>query len=174
VARYSDHDFAQRPGASGSLRRQIKRRTLRYASTQAAFVFFQFSPREIAMLSSRCQLADDLCPISDELLGELLRANDLCVPSFVCTLAPDIRALLALFCYRRSHLHSMGLGIAASCDKDNLVKAGGSVGTFLFASSRERASRIALSPRGDRRKITLATGVVRTIAAAEELVPEAS
>src|SRR5271167_546172 len=33
--------------------------------------------------------------------------------------------------YRRSHLHSMGLGIAANCDKDNLVWAGGSVGAFL-------------------------------------------
>jgi hypothetical protein len=125
------------------------------------------------MLSSECPLADDLCPISDEFMGELFRANDLFVPSFVSTLAPDIRALLALFCYRRSHLYSMGLGIAASCDEDNLVRAGGRVGAFLFASSRERVSRIALSPRGNRRKITLATCVARTIANADELVPEA-
>ena len=76
------------------------------------------------------------------------------------TLAPDIRASLALFCYRRSHLHSMGLGIAASCDKDNLVRAGGSVGAFLFASSREVPQQAVLSPRGNRRKITLATGVL--------------
>jgi hypothetical protein len=89
------------------------------------------------MLSSRSELADDICPVPDELLGELHRANDLFVPGFVSTLAPDIRALLALFCYRRSHLHSMGLGIAASCDKENLVWAGGSVGAFLFASSRD-------------------------------------
>jgi hypothetical protein len=109
------------------------------------------------MLSSRCELADDVCPITDDLLGELHRANDLFVPSFASTLAPHIRASLALFCYRRSHLHSMGLGIAESCDKDNLVRAGGSVGAFLFASSRELPSHITLSPRG-RRKITLATG----------------
>jgi len=83
------------------------------------------------MPSSRCELADDVCPISDDSLGELYRANDLFVPfvpGFVSTLPPDVRALLALFCYRRSHLHSMGLGIAAICDKDNLVQAGGSVG----------------------------------------------
>jgi hypothetical protein len=114
------------------------------------------------MLSSRCELADDACPVSDELLGELHRANDLYVPGFVSTLAPDVRALLALFCYRRSHLHSMGLGIAASCDKDNLVRAGGSVGAFLFASSRELPPHIASSSRSNRRKITLATGVRRT------------
>jgi hypothetical protein len=123
------------------------------------------------MPSSRCELADDVCPISDELLGELYRANDLFVPSFVSALPPDVRAWLALFCYRRSHLHSMGLGIAASCDKDNLVRAGGSVGAFLFASSRELPPHIALSPRGNRRKITLATGVLRMFANDDEMAP---
>jgi hypothetical protein len=91
-------------------------------------------------------------------LGESHRANDLFIPGFVSTLAPDIKALLALFCYRRSHLHLMGLGIAASCDKDNLVRAGGSVGAFLFASSRELPAHIAFSPRGHRRKISSRQG----------------
>jgi len=126
------------------------------------------------MLPSRCELADDVCPISDDLLGELYRANDLFVPGFVSTLAPDVRALLALFCYRRSHLHSMGLGIASSCDKDNLVWAGGSVGAFLFASSREVPQQAVLSPRGNRRKITLATGVPRMFAPDDDLVLEPS
>jgi hypothetical protein len=126
------------------------------------------------MLPSRCELADDVCPISDDLLGELYRANDLFVPGFVSTLAPDVKALLALFCYRRSHLHSMGLGIAASCDKDNLVWAGGSVGAFLFASSREVPQQAVLSPRGNRRKITLATGIRRTLTADDEFVLEAT
>jgi hypothetical protein len=122
------------------------------------------------MPSSRYE-ADDVCPISNELLRELYRANDLFAPGFVSTLAPDIRALLALFCYRRSHLHSMGLGIAASCDKDNLVRAGGSVGAFLFASSRELPPHIASSPRGNRRKITLATGILRMFANDDEMAP---
>jgi hypothetical protein len=124
------------------------------------------------MLPSTCELADDVCPVSDHLLGELYRANGLFVPGFVSTLPPDTKASLALFCYRRSHLHSMGLGIAASCDKDSLVRAGGSVGAFLFASSREVLPHIALSPRGNRRKITLSAGVPRT--ADDELVLEAS
>jgi hypothetical protein len=119
------------------------------------------------MPSSRCELADDVCPVRDELLGELYRANDVFVPGFVDGLAPDIRASLALFCYRRSHLHSVGLGIAASCDKDSLVWAGGSVGAFVFACSREAAPQKVPSLRADRRKITLATGVWR------EMVQEA-
>jgi hypothetical protein len=123
------------------------------------------------MPSSRFELADDVCPISDDLLGELYRANDLFVPGFVSTLPPDVRASLALFCYRRSHLHSMGLGIAASCDEDNLVRAGGSVGAFLFASSREVPQQAVSSPRSNRRKITLATGVLRMFSNDDEMAP---
>jgi hypothetical protein len=52
---------------------------------------------------------DDICPVRDELLGELYRANDRFMPGFVSNLAPDTRASLALFCYRRNHLHSIGL-----------------------------------------------------------------
>jgi hypothetical protein len=117
------------------------------------------------MLSLKWESDDDICPVRDELLGELHRANDdVFVPGFVYTLAPDIRASLALFCYRRSHLHSIGLAIAASCDKDNLVRAGGSVGAFVFACSREAPQREVQSARADRRKITLATGVLRIFA----------
>jgi hypothetical protein len=125
------------------------------------------------MVSARSELADDVCPVRDELLGELYRANDLFVPGFVYTLAPDIRALLALFCYRRSHLHSIGLAIAASCDKDSLVWAGGSVGAFVFACSREASPREVQSARADRRKITLATGVLRMFADDDDMALEA-
>jgi hypothetical protein len=122
------------------------------------------------MVSARSELADDICPVRDELLGELYRANDLFVPGFVYTLAPDIRALLALFCYRRSHLHSIGL---ACCDKDSLVWAGGSVGAFVFACSREASPREVQSARADRRKITLATGVLRMFADDDDMALEA-
>jgi len=123
------------------------------------------------MLSSGWELADDVCPVSDELMGQLCRANDLLVPDFVSTLAPDIRALLALFCYRRRHLHSMGLAIAAICDEVNLAWVGGSVGTYLFTSSREASQRVGQSRR---RKITLATGVLRMFAGDDELAVEAT
>jgi hypothetical protein len=112
--------------------------------------------------------------VRDELLGELCRANDLFVPSFVYGLPPDIRASLALFCYRRSHIHSMGLAIAASCDEDNLVRAGGSVGAFIFTCSRKAAPREVLSPRADRRRITLATGVLREFSDHDEMAQEVS
>ena len=123
------------------------------------------------MLSARSELADDVCPVREELLGELHRANDLFVPGFVYTLAPDIRASLALFCYRRSHLHAIGLAIAASCEKHSLESAGGSVGAFVFACSREASPR-EVQPRADRRKITLATGVLRMFADDDDMALE--
>ena len=125
------------------------------------------------MLSARSELADDVCPVRDELLGELYRSNDLFVPGFVYTLAPDIRASLALFCYRRSHLHAIGLAIAASCEKHSLESAGGSVGAFVFACSREASPREVQSARADRRKITLATGVLRMFADDDDTTLEA-
>ncbi len=124
------------------------------------------------MLSARLEFADDVCPVRDELLGELCRANDLFIPGFVSGLAPDVRASLALFCYRRAHLHSIGLAIAASCDEDSLMSAGGSVGEFVFTCSREAARQEAPSRRADRRKITLATGVLRVFSGDDEMVQE--
>jgi hypothetical protein len=107
---------------------------------------------------------DDVCPVRDELLGELCHADDRFMPDFVSTLAPDIRASLALFCYRRNHLRSIGLAIAASCDEADLMREGGSAGGFLFTCSKERSRRKALSSRIGRREVTLSTGVLRVFA----------
>jgi hypothetical protein len=111
---------------------------------------------------------DDVCPIRDELLGELCRADDRFMPDFVSALAPDIRASLALFCYRRNHLHSMGLAIAASCDENDLVRQGGNAGAVLFTCSKELSRRRTVSPRVESRKVTLSTGVLRVFAIDDE------
>src|SRR5438132_13274525 len=89
------------------------------------------------MLPVRRVPEDEVCPVRDELLGELYCAAEHGVSDLVASVAPDIRALLALYCYRRSHLHTRGVAIAASCDQDDLVRWGGHVGAFLFARSRE-------------------------------------
>jgi hypothetical protein len=118
--------------------------------------------------------AEDICPVRDELLGELCRADDRFMPGFVSTLAPDIRASLALFCYRRNHLHSMGLAIAASCNENDLVREGGSAGAVLFECSKKRSAGEAVSPRVGRREVTLSTGVLRTFAIDDESPLEAT
>jgi hypothetical protein len=117
---------------------------------------------EVAMLPDQRTPDDDVCPVCDDLFAEVYRASKLGLPALVATVSPDIRAMLALFCYHRSHLYEMGLAIAASCDEDDLVESGGRVGAALFARSREapNAEPVA-SYYTARRKITLATGFFR-------------
>jgi hypothetical protein len=97
------------------------------------------------------------------LLGELYWASKLGLPVLVATVPADTRAMLALFCYRRSHLHELGLAIAASCDENDLVRWGAKLGEFLFAKSREAPQPTPIASGPDWRKITLATGVLRAI-----------
>jgi len=117
------------------------------------------------MLADHYMPDDDVCPIGEELLGELYSASKLGLPALVATVPPRVRAMLALFCYHRSHLHSMGLAIAANCDEDDLVRFGGRVGATLFARAREAPpQQPAALHHANRRKITLASGQLRSMA----------
>jgi len=64
---------------------------------------------------------------------------------------PERRSSVALFCYRRSHLESAALAVAATCDEEDLVDIGGPLGRTLFLKSRnvptpaKNASRNSLS-----------------------------
>jgi hypothetical protein len=116
------------------------------------------------MLRDKWTPEEEVCPVRDEFLGELYHASEDRVSDLVATVRPDIRALLALYCYGRSHLHTRGLAIAASCDQDDLVRSGGHVGALLFARSREAPSPAPIpSAFITRRTITLATGPLRKI-----------
>jgi hypothetical protein len=121
------------------------------------------------MLAGQYMPDDDICPVREELLGRLYSAGTLGLTELVATVPPTVRAMLALFCYHRSHLHSMGLSIAASCDEDDLVRLGGRVGSTLFARSREAPQPQQLaSPHANRRKITLASGMLRSMPPLED------
>ena len=65
------------------------------------------------MFSSRDAFENDFCPVRDELLGEMYRANANGLPLLVESVSSEVRAMLALFCYRRSHLHALAIAIAA-------------------------------------------------------------
>jgi hypothetical protein len=111
------------------------------------------------MFSSREAFENDFCPVRDELLGEMYRANENGLSQLVESVSSEVRAMLALFCYRRSHLHSLALSIAASCSERELIQLGGRVGSTLYALSRQTpATRSApLSSYGHRKPITLST-----------------
>src|ERR1700728_2808247 len=92
----------------------------------------------LAMLPEhRVLLEDEPCPVPDETLGEMYRASAHGLSAIIATVPPTARALLAVYCYRRAHLASIGLAIAATCEKDELTALGGNAGATLFERSRE-------------------------------------
>src|ERR1700756_4874704 len=106
----------------------------------------------LVMFSSRDAYDSETCPVRDELLGEMYRASEPGLPKLVESVPPHVRAMLALFCYRKSHLHSLALAIATSCSERDLIQLGGRVGANLYALSREPAARSApLSAYGHRK-----------------------
>jgi hypothetical protein len=119
------------------------------------------------MFSSRDAFENDCCPVRDELLGEMYRANENGLPRLVESVSSEVRAMLALFCYRRSHLHSLALAIAASCNERELAQLGGRVGSALYALSREPTPRIAPSS-SNRKPITLSTKPLSTFSPIED------
>ncbi|HEX2654130.1 MAG TPA: hypothetical protein VHN11_10830 [Xanthobacteraceae bacterium] len=102
-------------------------------------------------------LADDSCPVSDDIIGRLYRASERNVLEIVDQLSPPERGNLALFCYSRSHLREIGLKISATCDLPTLVDAAGQLGNVLFAQSRNRSSAEEEPSPSGRRKISLAS-----------------
>src|ERR1700704_4631274 len=125
------------------------------------------------MFSSRQAFENDFCPVRDELLGEMYRANENGLPRLVESVSSEVRAMLALFCYRRSHLHSLALSIAASCSERELIHFGGRVGSTLYAVSREPAARATpTSSYGNRKPITLSTKPLSTFAPVEDEIDD--
>ena len=124
------------------------------------------------MFSSRDAYENDACPVGDDMLGQMYRANPNGLSLLVANVSPDARAMLALFCYRRSHLHSLALAIASSCNERDLINIGGRVGSTLYALSREPARAAAVS-HGNRKPITLSTKPLSTFSpVADELDDE--
>ena len=115
------------------------------------------------MFPGRNAFDGDSCPVDDELLGRMYRANESGLPKLVETVSSDVRALLALFCYRRAHMHSLALAIASSCSERELIRFGGRVGSVLYAQSREGLTARPASPGGGRKPITLSTRPLRAI-----------
>ena len=121
------------------------------------------------MLPERRMFEDEVCPVSDEVLGDMYRASSHGLNELIASVPPAVRGMLAMYCYRRAHLASIGLAIAATCDEDDLTRHGGNAGAVLFAKSREAPEAPRLAPNlAGRRRITLASGSLRNMVPAEE------
>src|SRR6266853_2682186 len=113
--------------------------------------------KPLPSIGAASQLDDDQV-VPDDLIGRLYRATENTVADLLPDLSSQERACLAMFCYRKSHLHRIGLAIAATCDESVLVQTWGTaLGQTLFAQSREAPPPPARAPGQHRAKITLAT-----------------
>ena len=106
------------------------------------------------------QLNEEACPVPESVLAELYRASPHALIVLIDDLSADTCAALALYCYRRAHLSSIGLAIAASCDEDELTIQGGNLGENLFAMSRAKDLGTTKNPYQSR-KISLALDPIR-------------
>jgi hypothetical protein len=115
------------------------------------------------MKSSHDALERDVCPVGDEMLGALYRASEHGLPALIDSVPPLTRAMLALFCYRRSHLQPLALAIAWSCEERDLVHWGAALGSALYMMSRKQETKLA-PVSSSRSKITLPSKPLATFA----------
>jgi hypothetical protein len=109
---------------------------------------------------------EESCPVPHSLLGDLYRASPQGLHALVDSIPPKTRALLALYCYRRSHLSSLALAIASTCEKNEMIGAGGQLGAAVFEQSRQ-APKDAPEKR---RKVTLSSGAFTRLIVARDLI----
>jgi hypothetical protein len=128
--------------------------------------------RTLPAIAPTAPQVDDDQVVPEELVGRLYHLGESAILDLLGGLSPTERANLAMFCYRKSHLHRIGLAIAATCDLDTLIQGWGTaLGQALFAQSRARTpepDRVTVSRRS---RITLARWVEFT-PAAPGIVPD--
>jgi hypothetical protein len=120
------------------------------------------------MLSSKDAFAKDACPVEDELLGSLYRASPQGLQELVQSVPGETRAMLALFCYRRTHLQGLALAIASSCELRDLVEWGGALGSVIYQAATRTAHKPIVVETSSRRKVTLSTAPLSTFAKLED------
>jgi hypothetical protein len=109
---------------------------------------------------------EESCPVPDSLLGELYRASPAGLHALVDSIPPGTRALLALYCYRRSHLSGLALAIASTCERSDMIGAGGALGAAVFEQSRQAPKAV----EEKRRKVTLSNGAFMKLIVAQDLL----
>ncbi len=117
------------------------------------------------MLPERRMFEDEACPVPDDVLGEMYRANSHGLNELIVSVPPAVRGMLAMYCYRRAHLASIALG-----DRGDLRRGRSHAprrqrrrrAVCEIARGESEAPRVAAHPVG-RRRITLASGTLRNM-----------
>ncbi|MDZ7823736.1 MAG: hypothetical protein U5K75_06620 [Ahrensia sp.] len=94
-------------------------------------------------LPKRLDINERVCPIPEQVFGELRKSNPADAALIASSLPEAQRAQLVEFCYKRTHLHHLALIIASSCSRQALVTALGRSGELVFEQSRDAHKTIA-------------------------------
>lgn len=88
-------------------------------------------------------VADPDCPVSLDALGRVYRADEDDLPEILAAIPTLTRAKLAVYLYGKSHMHQLGLTVARACERDDLVRAAGEIGSVVYGQSRLKPARPA-------------------------------
>ena len=95
--------------------------------------------------------------VEDDMIRRLCQVTEDTVIGLVEGFSTKERANLAMFCYRKAHLHHLALQIAATCELSTLMDTFGAiVGQTLFAQSQEHLTEGRRAPINRRPKISVA------------------
>ena len=89
---------------------------------------------------------DPECPVSLELLGQVYRADDFDLPQILERMPPLTRARLAAYLYGKSHMHQLGLRVARACEREDLVRAAGEIGSVIHGQAHLKPGRPVEEP----------------------------
>ena len=110
------------------------------------------------------------CPVPERLIGQLYRAKPHGLDELVATVPSKTRAMLALYCYRRTHLQSIGLAVAASCEEFDLEEFGGHAGRVLFEKARQAPDKAQHSLYAMRRNVSLSNGAILQVVIDQDMI----
>jgi hypothetical protein len=113
---------------------------------------------------------EETCPVPEQLLGQLYRTNSHGLDSLIATVPAKTRAMLALYCHRRTHLQSIGLAVAASCEEHHLEEVGGHAGRVLFEKAREVPEPVQTTHYVGRKQVSLSRGTIMQVVIDQDLV----
>jgi hypothetical protein len=101
---------------------------------------------------------EEACPIPERLLGQLYRSSAHGLEGLIETVPTKTRAKLALYCHQRTHLQSIALAVAASCEQRHLEEFGGYAGKVLFDKARTMPEAAHTSHFSGRKQVSLSRG----------------
>jgi hypothetical protein len=104
---------------------------------------------------------EEHCPVPEHMLGQLYRASSDVLDALIASVPSGSRAMLAMYCYRRTHLQSIGLAIATSCQESELRDLGGYAGSVLYEKARETPDHTEQTHYQARQKVTLSSGILK-------------